>query len=70
MGIWIPRSDMDDGSEEESEEEVDDDDDGNEDNTGSEDSGLDGEEELDLNAKGSGVGRFGALSINESESDD
>ena len=72
VGIWIPRDNMDDnddGSEQEieSEEEVD----GNENvdrhSTGSENSELDGDVESDGSRKVIGIGRFGALAINESD---
>jgi len=67
MGIWIPHDDIDDSSEQE-DEEVDDDGD-DEDETGSEDdSEFDSEEEdVELDRKLAGLGRFGALAMNESD---
>jgi hypothetical protein len=71
VGIWIPRDDMDEGSEQEpvSEDEEVDDSHGNEDNTGSQDSELDGNVESDHDGGGkmAGIGRFGALAINDDE---
>ena len=73
MGIWIPRGDMDDGSEQEPESEegeVDhNENEGNKHSTGSvsEDSELDGDVESDGSGKvaSSGIGRFSALAIKE-----
>jgi hypothetical protein len=71
MGIWIPRGDMDDGSEQdpESEEEEFDDNEIEDDkhSTGSEDSELDGDVESDGGRKVAGIGMFDALAINESD---
>ena len=57
MGTWIPHDDIDNGSEQESEEEEVADD-------GSEDSEIE-EEESEKSDLGFGVGRFGALAVND-----
>ena len=69
VGIWIPRGDMDDGSEQEPESEEEFDDNGNENDkhsTGSEDCELDGNVESDGSRNMAGIGRFDALAIKES----
>lgn len=73
MGIWIPRGDVDDGSESEQDpesEEEDVDDNGNENDTHStrsEDSELDDVESDGGRKVGAGLGRFDVLAINESD---
>ena len=68
MGIWIPRDDMDGGSEQES---VDDNENENDkDSIGSEESELDGNEDGNEDGEGgklAGIGRFDALAMNESD---
>jgi hypothetical protein len=70
VGIWIPRGDMDVGSEQEfeSEEEEDNENEDGKASTGSEGGELDSDVESDGPAgKTAGIGRFGALAINEDD---
>ena len=71
VGVWIPRDDIPEQEPESEDEEVDDNH-GNEDDTGSQDSELDGDVESDHDGGGkvAGIGRFGALAINEDDEEE